>query len=124
MTPEIKGETIIVDSHVTVIRGKNNEQSFFEHVLLQVEEIESLGEGSTGQTELSKKILGDLEIIFPSEKLINQFYIYSLSLLEKKWLNEKTNLKLCELRDTLLPKLISGELRIPDAEKMIEEVGI
>jgi type I restriction enzyme S subunit len=27
-------------------------------------------------------------------------------------------------RDTLLPKLISGELRIPDAEKMLEEVGV
>jgi type I restriction enzyme S subunit len=25
-----------------------------------------------------------------------------------------------ELRDTLLPKLISGELRIPDAEKLAE----
>jgi type I restriction enzyme S subunit len=28
------------------------------------------------------------------------------------------------LRNALLPKLISGELRIPDAEKMLEEVGI
>lgn len=26
--------------------------------------------------------------------------------------------------DTLLPKLISGELRLPDVEKFIEEVGI
>ena len=31
---------------------------------------------------------------------------------------------LAELRDTLLPKLISGELRIPDAEKFLEEAGI
>jgi type I restriction enzyme S subunit len=31
---------------------------------------------------------------------------------------------LTELRDILLPKLISGELRIPDAEKFIEEAGI
>ena len=29
-----------------------------------------------------------------------------------------------QLRDALLPKLISGEIRIPDAEKMLEEVGI
>ena len=29
-----------------------------------------------------------------------------------------------ELRDTLLSKLISGELRISDAEEMIEELGI
>ena len=31
---------------------------------------------------------------------------------------------LTSLRDTLLPKLISGEIRIPDAEKMLEEVGV
>jgi len=29
-----------------------------------------------------------------------------------------------ETRDALLPKLISGEIRIPDAEKMLEEVGV
>jgi len=31
---------------------------------------------------------------------------------------------LSQTRDALLPKLISGEIRIPDAEKMLEEVGI
>jgi type I restriction enzyme S subunit len=37
------------------------------------------------------------------------------------------NARIClltEARDALLPKLISGEIRIPDAEKMLEEVGI
>jgi type I restriction enzyme S subunit len=31
---------------------------------------------------------------------------------------------LASVRDALLPKLISGEIRIPDAEKMLEEVGV
>jgi len=31
---------------------------------------------------------------------------------------------LTTIRDALLPKLISGEIRIPDAEKMLEEVGV
>ena len=30
---------------------------------------------------------------------------------------------LAELRDTLLPRLISGKLRIPEAEKMLETVA-
>jgi type I restriction enzyme S subunit len=30
---------------------------------------------------------------------------------------------LAALRDTLLPKLISGELRIPDAEALVEEAA-
>ena len=31
---------------------------------------------------------------------------------------------LLSLRDTLLPKLISGELKIPDSESLIDEAGI
>ena len=29
---------------------------------------------------------------------------------------------LIDIRDTLLPKLISGELRVPDAEKMVADI--
>ena len=36
-------------------------------------------------------------------------------------LQESKNLK--AIRDTLLPKLISGELKIPDAESFVEEAG-
>jgi len=28
------------------------------------------------------------------------------------------------MRDALLPNLISGELRIPDSEKLLEEAGV
>ena len=38
--------------------------------------------------------------------------------------SEEENKDLAELRDTLLPKLISGELRIPDAEKFLEEASV
>jgi type I restriction enzyme S subunit len=31
---------------------------------------------------------------------------------------------LAATRDSLLPKLISGEIRIPDAEKMLKEVDV
>ena len=36
----------------------------------------------------------------------------------------KESSSLSSFRDALLPKLITGEIRIPDAEKMLEEVGI
>jgi len=42
-------------------------------------------------------------------------------LFHKISVNEKENQNLTKLRDTLLPKLISGELRIEDAEKITEE---
>ncbi len=46
------------------------------------------------------------------------------SLLEKVQNNLAEEITLTGLRDTLLPKLISGELRIPDAEKFLEEAGV
>ena len=38
--------------------------------------------------------------------------------------NKKESNHLSNIRNTLLPKLISGELRIPNAEKIMEEVII
>ncbi|MDH3349754.1 MAG: restriction endonuclease subunit S [Desulfobulbaceae bacterium] len=50
-------------------------------------------------------------------------------LLVKDWSMKKMAIShqhatLTKLRDTLLPKLLSGELRIPDAEKMVEELAL
>jgi hypothetical protein len=38
--------------------------------------------------------------------------------------NERENETLAELRDTLLPKLMSGEIRVRDAEKVVEDVTL
>ncbi|SCX03515.1 type I restriction enzyme, S subunit [Nitrosomonas eutropha] len=38
--------------------------------------------------------------------------------------NERTSRTLAQLRDTLLPKLISGELRVPDVEAFLRERGL
>jgi type I restriction enzyme S subunit len=38
--------------------------------------------------------------------------------------NERETLSLVKLRDALLPKLISGELRIKEAEKLLKEKGL
>jgi type I restriction enzyme S subunit len=46
------------------------------------------------------------------------------SLRKKISSNQRNSFSVSALRDALLPKLISGEIRIPDAEKMLEEVGV
>jgi len=38
--------------------------------------------------------------------------------------NSLAILNLIQLRDTLLPKLLSGEIRIPDAEKMVKDLAL
>ena len=57
---------------------------------------------------------GKIEITHEFDKLVEPFLTRIRS-------NLFQNVELSKLRDTLLPKLISGELRIPDAEKLVEE---
>ena len=64
------------------------------------------------------------KIIIPNNNLSSLYSNLMMSLDSKQELLLREILHLEELRDTLLPKLLSGELRIPDAEKKIEEVGI
>lgn len=56
-------------------------------------------------------------VVMPSSALLRVFAAQASSLLKKISNNE--NLALVKLRDTLLPKLISGELRVPDAGRII-----
>ncbi len=37
--------------------------------------------------------------------------------------NTTTSQTLASLRDTLLPRLMSGQLRVPEAEQMVHEAG-
>ena len=119
-------EEVVVDSHITVVRGSNEQESFFisSTLLNRQTEIEALGEGSTGQTELSRVVLGSLPVIFPSPQLISAYFDFAFIIQDKIEKNDQASVALASARDALLPKLISGEIRIPDAEKMLEEVGI
>lgn len=61
-------------------------------------------------------------VAMPSAALLGVFAVHAQSLLEKMSNNE--NLELIKLRDSLLPKLISGELRLVDVERFFEKVGL
>jgi len=119
-------EALVVDSHVTVVRGGNDQESFFisSTLLNRQTEIEALGEGSTGQTELSRTVLGALPVIFPSSHLISAYFDSAYAIQDKIEKNDQGSVVFVSIRDALLPKLISGEIRIPDAERMLEEVGV
>tara|TARA_B100000767_G_C19748533_1_gene529673 strand:+ start:378 stop:1682 length:1305 start_codon:yes stop_codon:yes gene_type:complete len=85
----------------------------------------SLGYTSgTTVLHLAKDALAKFEICLPPTELVEQFTNLASTLMQRIFVSEKESEMLSELRDTLLPKLISGELRIPDAEKFLEEAGI
>ena len=66
----------------------------------------------------------EFEFALPSDELLHRFQSLISPLVDRAMIGISECETLSELRDTLLPKLISGELRIPDAEKFLEEAGI
>jgi len=88
--------------------------------------ISTLVAAQTGgaQQHVNKNNVNELPLLVPSQATLDRFGAYAKSLFDKIAVNIFSSESLQDLRDTLLPKLISGEIRIPDAEKMLEEVGI
>ena len=82
-----------------------------------------LGNGSVF-TNLKTDILKNYRMSIPPPDLIIIFSQISQVLHDKCLLLSQNSSCLSELRDSLLPRLISGEIRISDAEKMLEEVGV
>lgn len=59
------------------------------------------------------------ELVVPSESVLLKFYETLEPIISKMSSNQQ--IELARLRDTLLPKLMSGELRIVDAAEMVED---
>lgn len=118
-------ESCTVDSHVTIVRfdPAKIDPICAGFAMLDTEaEIESLGQGSTGQTELGRTQLSGLRITVPSKEraaslrpVLNALENRGDSALEE-------SLSLAQLRNVLLPRLMSGEIRVRDAEKVVEDV--
>lgn len=54
----------------------------------------------------------DFDVVIPEEDIVNAFQSIIKELLTKVGVNEKENQRLAALRDTLLPKLMSGEIKL------------
>lgn len=105
-----------VDSHVTIVRPKNEKLIYYIGIwgILHEREIESLHTGSTGQTELPRDRVKGLELLLPDENALDQFNSVVKLITEFIISNQNENIRLADLRDSLLPKLMSGEIDVSD----------
>ena len=82
------------------------------------------GSARAVQAGFKKDDLDYIKLPVPSPEILSVYEEFgSLIWAKTKTFREKNRI-LAELRNTLLPKLISGQLRIPDAEKFLEEASI
>ncbi len=76
--------------------------------------------GSSGRQRVSADALLGFRLAVPPPEVLRRFGAVSDPLFERITANTRESTTLAALRDTLLPKLISGELRVPEAEELVE----
>jgi type I restriction enzyme S subunit len=85
---------------------------------------ERYGGMTTGTSGSHQRVRPDdlyrLQMIVPPMPVIERFTGIARPLLGRVCANRQESVTLTGIRDTLLPKLLSGEIRIRDAEKLVE----
>lgn len=77
---------------------------------------------TTGLGHVTIANLKDLMIPYPNEEIINSYNLKASPILDLIYSNQMENIALIKLRDTLLPQLISGEVRLKEFQEQVEKV--
>ena len=84
-----------------------------------LEHIKNISGGSTF-SEINKRIFRTIPVVVPSEKVLTAYENIARPLYNRIAVNMKKIIWLTHTRDFLLPKLISGEIHLRDAERIVE----
>lgn len=114
-------ETLIVSTGFAVLTPKHGAWAFLYSLATRPEISRRLGRLADGGAypAIRPEAISNISVALPpTAELIERFERFVCPLYEKCWRNRRQSQTLGELRDALLPKLISGELRIPDVERI------
>lgn len=96
---------------------------YFSWTLHHLEEFRRIAaDKATTMGHIKRRHLSEALCAVPPSGILNEAGPVLGSLFDRQQLCREENQTLAEIRDTLLPKLISGEIRVPEAEKRLEAV--
>lgn len=106
-------KNVCFDSHLTVVRTEEIYRYYVgRNLLSRQKEIENMAVGTTGQTELPKKDVLVMPILIPNSEVLPEFNEMIDNIGNTIYTLIEENLRLSTLRDTLLPKLMSGQIKL------------
>ena len=114
------GRVAIADKELTtneaIARFILSDDKYMEYLYLYLKKYDynSLGSTSSIATAVNSKTIKGMQMLQPSDNVIDAFHIQVNPIFEKIRSLTKENSRLSLLRDTLLPRLMSGELEIPE----------
>ncbi|AVJ82850.1 restriction endonuclease subunit S [Enterobacter hormaechei] len=92
----------------------------YAYELLRLLDMKAFNAGSAVPS-LNRNHIHSLSYPLPPQELVNLFESSALVLHQRAHVNLKHSQSLALLRDTLLPKLLSGEITLPEAEQAVSE---
>lgn len=107
-------ENLTVDSHVTIVRPNSRVRPHLFGIAMLDKQgfIGTLGRGATGQTELSRDDVGDIEFILAPSPLQDEFEAYAEQIARQIYVLFSQSAELAQARDLLLPRLMDGRLEV------------
>jgi type I restriction enzyme S subunit len=114
---------IWVNNHAHVLTGTKGITTEQLYLYFQFIQVAPYVTGAV-QSKISQGRLNSIPVVVAPIALNDYFSGIVQDLFGQRIAIEREKSSLALIRDTLLPKLISGEIRIPDVEKMLEEVGV
>jgi len=91
---------------------------------LHLEDFRHIAAGKATTTgHIQRHHLSDAKLAIPPPPLVNAVGKIMEPIVESLWRSEVQSRTLAAIRDALLPKLISGELRVKDAERVVAEAA-
>lgn len=100
-----------VNNHAHILQGKNGFTTESLYILLKQTNVSSIVTGAV-QPKISQANLKSVPIIMPPVNLLNQYNDIIKPLFDQIRTNQNQIQYLTQLRDTLLPKLMSGEIKV------------
>lgn len=97
--------------------------NLFTYCFMKGFDYDQLGSTSSIATAVNSKSIKGIEMLIPSIELNDAFRHTTEQLFRRIEVNTSESETLAQTRDLLLPKLMSGEIRLKDAEKIAAEVA-
>lgn len=112
----ITNEEMTTNEAIAHFKTDNKKIKEYLYCYLKNYNFQTMGSTSSIATAVNSKIIKSMPFIIPTDDEIEKFHQVAKFIFEKIRINQIENEKLTQLRDTLLPKLMSGEIDVDKVE--------
>ena len=116
------GRVAITDGEITtneaIAHFKTNKAEINEYLYCYLKDFnyQTMGSTSSIATAVNSKIIKAMPFVIPTEDELNRFHDFAAPIFGMIKNNQRENVRMAIIRDTLLPKLMSGEVDISNID--------